>query len=97
MKSIFNKLIIFYCNISKFIILKYLTVKKLFNKKVIYFKNKDLREEILLDEDYCPHYITTYAKAININANAFNILRAFDSEKCEKPLDFSISIKKVKK
>ncbi|HXK70704.1 MAG TPA: hypothetical protein PK455_05305 [Caldisericia bacterium] len=97
MKSIFNKLIIFYCNISKFIILKYLTVKKLFNKKVIYFKNKDLREEILLDENYTPHYTTTYSKAIDIDANAFNILRAFDSEKCEKPLDFSINIKKVKK
>ena len=77
--------------------MKYLASNHILNKKTIYFKNKDFQEEVFLDEDYCPHYITTYAKAININANAFNILRAFDSEKCEKPLDFSISIKKVKK
>ncbi len=92
-----TKLITLYCNISKYFVLKYLTTNHILNKKTIYFKNKDFQEEVFLDEDYCPHYITTYAKAINIDANAFNILRAFDSEKCEKPLDFSINIKKVKK
>ena len=95
MKSIFNKLIIFYCNISKFIILKYLTAKKLFNKKVIYFKNKDLREEILLDENYIPHYTTTYSKAIDIDANSFNIIRNNVVE--EKPVHFSIKVKRVNK
>ena len=92
-----TKLITLYCNISKYFVLKYLASNHILNKKTIYFKNKDFQEEVYLDEDYCPHYITTYAKAININANAFNILRAFDSEKCEKPIDFSINIKKAKK
>jgi len=92
-----NKIIILYCNISKYFVLKYLATKKLLNKKVVYFKNKDFQEEVFLDEDYCPHYITTYAKAINIDANAFNVLRTEGKENCEKPFDFSISIKKAKK
>ena len=90
-----TKLITLYCNISKYFVLKYLATNHILNKKTIYFKNKDLREEILLDENYTPHYTTTYAKAIDIDANSFNIIRNNVVE--EKPVHFSIKVKRVNK
>lgn len=92
-----TKLITLYCNISKYFVLKYLASNHILNKKTIYFKNKDFQEEVFLDEDFCPHYTITYAKAINIDANAFNVLKMNEEEECKKPFDFSISIKRVNK
>jgi hypothetical protein len=105
-----NKIIAWYVNILKDITVKKLKKENIADTKVVYFKNKDFQEEVLMDNNMNPHYTTTYFKAINIDANLFqpSIFEAnqrkieeIDSKltelKTEKmPFGLSIKISKAK-
>ena len=106
-----NKIITWYVNILKDITVKRLKKENIIDIKVIYFKNKDFQEEVLMDINGNPHYTTTYFKAITIDANMFqpsNLetyrrkIEELNSEITElktkdKIFDVSFNVKKVKK
>jgi hypothetical protein len=106
-----NKILTWYVNIRKDITVKRLKKENITDTKVIYFKNKDFQEEVLIDNNMNPHYTTTYFKAINIDANMFqpsNLetyrrkIEELNSEITElktedRIFDVSFNIRKVKK
>jgi hypothetical protein len=106
-----NKIITWYIDILKDITVKRLKKENIIDTKVVYFKNKDFQEEVLIDNNMNPHYTTTYFKAINIDANMFqpsnletyrHKIEELNSEITElktkdKIFDVSFNIRKVKK
>jgi hypothetical protein len=68
---VLNKILIWYVNILKDITVKRLKRDNITDTKIVYFKNKDFQEEVLIDNNMNPHYSITYFNAINIDANLF--------------------------
>jgi hypothetical protein len=67
MKKIKNAVIMFIVWLSQKIAIYKLKSKKIKNKKLIYFKNKYFQEEVWLDDDFKPHFLSIQFKGINID------------------------------
>jgi hypothetical protein len=53
--------------ISQKVAIQKLKIKKIKNKKITYYKNKNFKEEVWLDDNLNPHFLSTQFKGINID------------------------------
>jgi hypothetical protein len=69
-KWIINKIIITTIKHRQQPAIEYLIKNKIFNKNILYYKNNNFQEEVWLDENFKPHFLSTQYKGIHAGFSA---------------------------